>query len=361
MKKLSYIIFSASLTGITVAALQKPIPAEKLTARTVATASIATTENGTSADFAAEEAKKNVYTAPAAPSGIIESTNATNAGLSSDYTADINKKFVATPKVVSEGWEELPQIAFWSKVMVSPGSKSYASVARTRQVLEELPSSKYNSMSTAQKATYKANLRKQYGLNKNETIYVTSGRNNFYDIESVRKHLPTAIKAFKKEGTDPWFAQAIMLIESPNKLQSSPVGARGAFQLMPSVAKAHGLTVTKHRDDRDDLYKCATGAARLLKKEAIPYTKGLLRKQGIEFKETDTWFKLMVLHVYHAGAGNVGAALAKTGAKEGGMQLIEKMWKTEVKGFKNASQNYSQVALAAMLNFHEVIVEDYAG
>jgi hypothetical protein len=61
------------------------------------------------------------------------------------------------------------------------------------------------------------------------------------------------------------------------------------------------------------------------------------------------------MHSYHAGAGNVACALNKINPKTGGQELIIKLWKTEACGFKNESQNYSQLALAALLNFQDLI------
>jgi predicted Zn-dependent protease len=61
------------------------------------------------------------------------------------------------------------------------------------------------------------------------------------------------------------------------------------------------------------------------------------------------------MHSYHAGAGNVSCALNKINPTTGGQELIIKLWKTEACGFKNESQNYSQLALAALLNFQDLI------
>jgi len=42
----------------------------------------------------------------------------------------------------------------------------------------------------------------------------------------------------------------------------------------------------------------------------------------------------------------------------GGMELIRTMWRTEAGGFKNESQNYSQIALASIINFDRLINQD---
>jgi len=62
-----------------------------------------------------------------------------------------------------------------------------------------------------------------------------------------------------------------------------------------------------------------------------------------------------VLHIYHAGAGNVGGLIDNMKPETGGMQLITDMWQNEFGGFKNASQNYSQVALASNLILEELM------
>jgi uncharacterized protein (DUF2132 family) len=81
----------------------------------------------------------------------------------------------------------------------------------------------------------------------------------------------------------------------------------------------------------------------------------MLDSRGIKYNETDTWFRLLVMHSYHAGAGNVACAINKINPTTGGQELIIKLWKTEACGFKNESQNYSQLALAALLNFEDLI------
>jgi len=168
-----------------------------------------------------------------------------------------------------------------------------------------------------------------------------------------------AIKVFVQNNTDPWYAQTILLIESPGKsTQASSVGAFGPFQLMRSVAKRYGLVVTKYRDDRADLEKSAKAAAALISKSCIPNVRAMLDLRDIPYKETDIWFRLLVMHAYHAGAGNLAGVINKINPKEGGMPLITTLWQTEWGGFKNESQNYSQIALASIMLFDKIINYD---
>jgi hypothetical protein len=40
------------------------------------------------------------------------------------------------------------------------------------------------------------------------------------------------------------------------------------------------------------------------------------------------------------------------------MELIKWMWRNEYGNFKNASQNYSQIAIAAMLTLKDIVLSD---
>ena len=59
-----------------------------------------------------------------------------------------------------------------------------------------------------------------------------------------------------------------------------------------------------------------------------------------------------------AGARNVGSLLSQLEEPLEGMELIQWMWKNEYGNFKNASQNYSQIAIAAMLTLNEIVLSD---
>ena len=183
---------------------------------------------------------------------------------------------------------------------------------------------------------------------------LTNGKSFFYDFDKASANFHKGINDFIDNGVDPWYAQSILLIESPNKLQKSNAGAYGSFQLMKDVARLFGLKVNKAVDERADFDRSAYAASSLIKKICIPKTRQILDSLGIkDYKETDLWFRLLVMHSYHAGAGNVKKALFSFMPTEGNMNLIYTLWRTETKHFRSASQNYSQLVLAAMLEVHE--------
>ena len=268
-----------------------------------------------------------------------------------------NHQFVKSDDLFIGRWDTLAQPTFWKQVMATPPDSCIINIAATRTILGKESFVKWKAQTETQKGRYKDSVRKQNGLAGDVKIYVTSGKSHFYQIEKVMPSISKAVEAFEKYRTDPWYAQAILLIESPGKIQYSNVGAYGPFQLMKSVARSHGLKVNKYVDERKDFDKSAMGAAHLLRTTCIPEAKRILDKHNLDYIETDLWFRLFVLHIYHAGAGNVGGLMTSLQPEKGGQELITLMWQSEWGGFKNASQNYSQVALASLLQLQDLIYE----
>lgn len=266
-----------------------------------------------------------------------------------------HRLFVSTDELIEERWDLLAQPNFWRQVMILPPDSCIINIAATREILGKDSFVEWKKQTEAEKTVYKDSVRKQYGLADSVKIYVTSGKNHFYHVEKVIPSISRAIEIFQQYNTDPWYAQAILLIESPGKIAYSNVGAYGPFQLMKSVARSHGLIVNSKVDERQDFDKSAMGASSLIRKTCIPEAKRILGNHDIAYNETDLWFRLFVLHIYHAGAGNVQGLMKSMDPKTGGQELITAMWQNEWGGFKNASQNYSQVALASLLRLHEVI------
>jgi len=226
-------------------------------------------------------------------------------------------------------------------------------LAKDRIIFEKLSLKDWNSKSDSLKMVYKDSIRSMHCLDTSQKIYITSGKDYFYDFNKASLNFHQGINCFIANGVDPWYAQAILLIESPNKLQKSNAGAYGSFQLMKDVARMYGLKVNKHIDERADFERSAYAASSLIKKICIPYTKKILDSLKISnYNEQDLWFRLLVMHSYHAGAYNVQKAVFSNNPSEGNMNLIYDLWRTETKRFKSASQNYSQLILAAMLEMN---------
>lgn len=273
---------------------------------------------------------------------------------------DVTKmKFMNDSLLYAEGWQNLPQPQFWQKIMNLPPDSAIISVAGTRQIITKVSTKEWNKQTDVQKNSSRDSIRRANNIADSVNILVTAGKKDFYEFKKVMPTINRSIDVFKQNGVDPWYAQAILLIESPGKMNTkSTVGANGPFQLMKAVARKQGLIVNKTIDERTNIEKSALGASRLLSRICIPYTKAMLDSAHVPYNETDLWFRLLVLHSYHAGAGNVAGVIRKINPSEGGMQLIQNVWQTSYGGFKNASQNYSQLALAAFCNFDQLIMEN---
>jgi hypothetical protein len=254
-------------------------------------------------------------------------------------------------------WNELSQPLFWREIMLLSPDSIIVNVASTRQIIAKLPAKRWNSLAPAAKSLYRDSVREANQLPETESIMVTTGKNHFYRFDLVMESLPMGVAAFEEYGVDPWYAQSILLIESPGQIKKSTAGAYGPFQLMPSVARAYGLTVNKSVDERKDFKKSAYAAASLIRRSCIPSARSIATAAGLTVDESAIWFRLLTMHVYHAGAGNVRAVVTQIGKVESGEELIRKMWVTKAGAFGNSSQNYSQLALAAHIQLADLIQE----
>ena len=267
-------------------------------------------------------------------------------------------QIMSANQIFEKRWDILPQAQFWKKIMRLSPDTCVVNIAKNRHVLETLPSDKWIYLSKDHKKKFRDSMRNKYGLSQDDLIYVTTGKNHFYKFDDVYPSISKGVEVFDSLCVDPWYAQSILLIESPGQLKKSVSGAYGPFQLMPRVARAQGLTVNQVIDERKDFNRSAYGAASLLKKVCIPEAKKILNKYKIPYCENDIWFRLLVLHVYHAGAYNVAAVVDKINPTRGTQELIKNMWQNKAAGFGNCSQNYSQIAIAAHLILNDIVYEN---
>jgi hypothetical protein len=249
--------------------------------------------------------------------------------------------------------DTLPQVKFWRSIMNLHEDTALVSFAHSRSVVQKMSIKEWNLKSEVQKRQYRDSVKFANCLDTTSRLFITSGKKFFYDFDRTSQNFQRGINCFIQNGVDPWYSQAILLIESPNKLQKSNVGAYGPFQLMKDVARKYGLKVSRGIDERADFDRSAHAASSLLKYVCIPRAKAMLDSLKITYNEDELWFRLLVMHVYHAGAFNVQKALFACQPCSGGMDLIFSLWRTQTARFKTASQNYSQLVLAAMLEMNE--------
>lgn len=267
-----------------------------------------------------------------------------------------NENYILDHSLYSLKIDTLPQVRFWRDIMNLHHDSAIISVAATRKQIDKICLNDWNCKSELQKKLYRDSVKLAHNIDTSCRILLTSGKKFFYDFDHTSQNFHRGISCFIQNGVDPWYAQAILLIESPNKLQKSNVGAYGPFQLMKDVARMYGLKVNKQIDERADFDRSAFAASSLIKYVCIPYTRRMLDSVHIcNYNEQDLWFRLLVMHVYHAGAYNVQKALLamQPAPVEGNMDIIYTLWRTQTARFKSASQNYSQLVLAAMLEMNQ--------
>ena len=292
---------------------------------------------------------------------ILLSLNSTAQNIIDVYFFDdsCSHEMIDPEMLVVERWDTLAQSKFWKTIITTTKDTCVINIASTRQILDYINKDTWLDQSDEEKKAFKDSVIDYYCLDTNTRLYITTGKKEFYQIEQVIPSLETAINIFQENNVDPWFAQTILLIESPAQLKYSRVGAYGPFQIMKRVARDMGLTVNKYVDERKDFNKSAFAASELLRTICIPQAYRILCNVGdIEPQGDELWFKLLVLHIYHAGARNVESLLSQLDQPLQGMELIKWMWKNEYGNFKNASQNYSQIAIAAMLTLKDIVLSD---
>ena len=258
-----------------------------------------------------------------------------------------------------ERWDTLPQSKFWKTVINTSKDTCLINIASTREILNCIDRQFWFSKSEEEKKLFKDSIINYFCLEPETKLYITTGKKEFYQIEEVIPSIASAIEIFHSNSVDPWYAQSILLIESPAQLKYSSVGAYGPFQIMKRVARTMGLTVNRYVDERKDFKKSALAASELLKTICIPQARRILCEiDDIDPEGDELWFKFLVLHIYHAGAKNVQSLLSQLEEPLQGMELIKWMWSNEYGNFKNASQNYSQIAIAAMLTLKDIVLSD---
>ena len=109
--------------------------------------------------------------------------------------------------------------------MTLPPDSLIVNIAATREVLEVISYEEWDKNSEEEKDSLRAIIRECNCLPKDEKIYFTMGRSDYYVVDDVIPTIHDALEVFENNETDPWYAQVILLIESPGQIRKSSVGA----------------------------------------------------------------------------------------------------------------------------------------
>jgi hypothetical protein len=257
----------------------------------------------------------------------------------------------STAEIYEQNLDKLPHVIFWRRIMNLDKDSCLVNVHGERKILATMYAPAWGNIQPDTKSKLLDSFRKINGILDTPRIVSTMGKNFFYTFEKIAPKIPVGMEEFENNGVDGWYAKAILLIESPNQLQKSTAGAYGPFQLMKGVAKSYGLKVNKKVDERKNFKRSAYAASQLIKTVCIPYAQQMLEQRGISVRQDELWFKLFVMHIYNAGAGNVQMALNSIQQPGDGIEIIKQLWNTSAGRFQTSSQNYSQLILAAFLEY----------
>jgi len=266
---------------------------------------------------------------------------------------DSTSPWVPIPHSELDNFAQLPAVKFWQRVLSLNSDSVVVFSKGERQILRILPQSDLKLLQdSCGRDSFYHNIRFHHELNHACQLKYLQGRKEFYHFNNVVPAIPVAAKIFSQFEVSPVLAELVLLIESPSNPHIKSIsGAAGHFQLMPYVAKKYGLTISSNQDDRVNLEKSAMAAAKHFKYYCIPQANKILQNNHIDIDQNALWYQLFVLHVYHAGSGNVAKVVQQIGEVRDGNYLIQMMWQFTAGGFKSSSQNYSQIALAAYLNY----------
>jgi hypothetical protein len=118
-------------------------------------------------------------------------------------------------------------------------------------------------------------------------------------LERLPRYRPAMEKALAEHGLPGWL-QFITLAESRlDPVVTSAAGAAGLWQLMPATARAYGLAVNGHTDERQDPLLSSRAAAKLL---------------ADLHRQFDDW--LLVLAAYNCGPTRLKRIIQRTGRRD---------------------------------------------
>jgi hypothetical protein len=261
----------------------------------------------------------------------------------------------STAEIYQLNLDKVPHVIFWRKIMNLHKDSCLVNVHGERKILATMYAPSWTGIEAIEKYRVLDSFRKMHGIIDTPRIVSTMGKSFFYTFDKIAPKIPQGMQEFENNGVDGWYAKAILLIESPNQLQKSTAGAYGPFQLMKGVARNYGLAVNKKVDERANFSRSAYAASQLIKTVCIPYAQNMLAARGISTTQNELWFKLFVMHIYNAGAGNVQGALNAIPQPANDIELIKQLWNTSAGRFQSSSQNYSQLILAAFLEYEDKV------
>ncbi|MBL0259247.1 MAG: hypothetical protein IPQ03_17605 [Bacteroidetes bacterium] len=131
--------------------------------------------------------------------------------------------FLRDSALYKEGWDTLAQARFWRNVISMTSDSCIINVASCRKPVEVVSRQIWMNQTESQKNFFKDSVCTVNCLDSATNLYVTAGKGEFYEVKKTLEDISKAITVFEEQDCDPWYAQAILLIESPGKKKQNPM------------------------------------------------------------------------------------------------------------------------------------------
>ncbi len=153
----------------------------------------------------------------------------------------------------------------------------------------------------------------------------------------VEANFPVVERYLRETGLPQDF-KYLAIVESGFQNLTSKAGARGFWQIMPLTAAEHGLIMTEHLDERDNIYKSTYAACKQI---AANYLQ-IKKKYGIS-----SW--VLTAAAYNHGIGNMSNAINRQGKDYFSMKLNE----------ETALYVYKIIAIKELFEYPELYMKDF--
>ena len=130
-----------------------------------------------------------------------------------------NENYVFDKSLYYLKLDTLAQVRFWRNIMKLHEDSAIVNFASSRNIIQKISIKDWNSKTDSVKKWYRDSVRFANSLDTTHRVLITNGKKYFYDFDKTSLNFQKGIHCFVENNVDPWFAQAILLIESPNKLQ----------------------------------------------------------------------------------------------------------------------------------------------
>ena len=109
------------------------------------------------------------------------------------YNDTVKLNFLHDPSIYTEGWDTLNQTRFWREVINLTSDTCIINIASCRQPLSKVCRGEWMQLTEDEKKFIKDSLTCVNQLDGSSTLFVTSGKEEFYELKKVLPEISKAI------------------------------------------------------------------------------------------------------------------------------------------------------------------------